>query len=269
MTRFPFEFVPIPAERTQTKPRRNGRTMVIDWGMDLGRVEGLLRLSGRYIDIMKIPIGTSRLYEESLLREKFDLYRSHQVLTFVGGGFVEHVYATEGMSALGRFFEEVKRVGFDVLEISDNYIPLSRDERQTQIRMAREHGLTVYGEVGSKHEKTDAATLIRQAEECFEAGAEAVLLEGAELIEDGVIKRDLLEGLRAGLDMSRALIEAPGPWISGVTWSMVQDLVKLLIREVGPDVNLANIMPDDALHTEALRVGLGVVQPTVRTAGAN
>ncbi len=47
---------------------------------------------------------------------------------------------------------------------------------------------------------------------------------------------------------------------------MVQDLTKLLIKEVGPDVNLGNIMPDDIVHTEALRVGHGVVQPTVKTA---
>jgi phosphosulfolactate synthase (CoM biosynthesis protein A) len=61
------------------------------------------------------------------------------------------------------------------------------------------------------------------------------------------------------------MIEVPGPWVSGVTWSMVHDLTKLLIKEIGPDVNLGNLMPDDILHTEALRVGLGVVQSTVKT----
>lgn len=62
------------------------------------------------------------------------------------------------------------------------------------------------------------------------------------------------------------MIEVPGPWVSGVSWSMVHDLTKLLIKEVGCDVNLGNIMPDGILHTEALRAGLGVVQPTERTA---
>lgn len=62
------------------------------------------------------------------------------------------------------------------------------------------------------------------------------------------------------------MIEVPGPWVSGVSWSMVADLTKLLIKEVGPNVNLGNIMPDEIIHTEALRVGLGVVQPTIKVA---
>lgn len=266
MTDYPFAFVPLPPGRSTEKPRTNGRTMFIDWGLDMARVEGLMRLAGDYVDIVKIPIGTSRLYDEALLREKFDVYHRHDVLTFVGGGFIEHMYATEGMQSLGRMFEEAKRVGFDILEISDNYVPLNTSERQTQIRMAIQQGLTVYGEVGSKHDKTDAATLIRQAEECFEAGAAGVVLEGAELVADGDIDRRLLDGIMAGIDLAKSMIEVPGPWISGVTWSMVQDLTKLLIKEVGPDVNLGNIMPDDIFHTEALRVGLGVVQPTVKIA---
>jgi phosphosulfolactate synthase len=44
-------------------------------------------------------------------------------------------------------------------------------------------------------------------------------------------------------------------------------LKKFLIREFGPDVNIANVMPDDVLETEALRVGLGVVG-TARSAEA-
>jgi phosphosulfolactate synthase len=266
MTDYPFAFVPLPSERSTEKPRSNGRTMFIDWGLDMARVEGLMRLGGDYVDIVKIPIGTSRLYDEGLLREKFEVYHRHGVLTYVGGGFIEHMYAIEGMKSLGRMFEESKRVGFDILEISDNYIPLDKDERQNQIRMAIQQGLTVYGEVGSKHEKTDAETLIRQADECFEAGAECVVLEGAELVENGEINGQLLGRITAGLDLAKAMIEVPGPWVSGVTWSMVYDLTKLLIKEVGPDVNLGNIMPDDIVHTEALRVGLGVVQPTVKTA---
>lgn len=264
MTKYPFDFVPLPDGRSNKKPRSNGRTMIIDWSLDLDRIRGMLRLVGPYVDIVKVPIGLARLYEEELLREKFALYRANDIRTFVGGGFAEHIFAIEGEKALGRYFEEARRVGFDILEISDNYIPLNREERQRQIRMARDCGLTVFGEVGSKHERTDADTLIRQAEDCFEAGAEAVLLEGAEFIENGKINRALLDGVRAGLDMSSVLIEVPGPWISGVSLSMVQDLAKLLIKEVGPDVNLGNIMPDEALHIEGLRVGLGVVQPTVR-----
>ena len=87
-------------------------------------------------------------------------------------------------------------------------------------------------------------------------------MEGAELLEHGEIKRDMLDDLKAGLHMSRAIIEIVGPWISGAEPSVARDLTNLLIKEFGPNVNLANVMPDEIFHTEALRVGLSVVQPT-------
>ena len=84
--------------------------------------------------------------------------------------------------------------------------------------------------------------------------------------------RDLPRGtvnsrLRRGLDMARVLIELPGPWITGITLHAVEDMKKLLVSVLGPDVNLANVMPQDILETEALRVGLGVVGPRAVSPG--
>lgn len=262
MSKHPFELIPITSARSTEKPRATGRTMMIDWGWDIERLEGLLRLIGPYIDMVKVPIGTPRLYEESYLADKVALFHQHQVKIWFGGGFVEHVYLHHGSSALPRLFEEALRVGFDILEISDNYVPLSTAERQDQIRLARESGLTVYGEVGSKHTKNDAALILEQCQECLEAGAEMVVLEGAEFFDTGRLKGDLLEQLKDGLNLSTAVFELVGPWISGCDASVAQDLAKALIAQCGADVNLGNVMPDDILHTEALRVGLGVVQPT-------
>jgi phosphosulfolactate synthase len=161
------------------------------------------------------------------------------------------------------FLLEAKRVGFDVVEVSDNCVELTPRQRRAQIRLAVECGLAVFGEVGSKDAKNDAGLLVSQAEDCFAAGAELVLVEAAELIVDGKPKMKLINGLRAGLDMSRVLIELPGPWISNITLSVVEDMKKFLVGEFGPDVNIANVMPADIMETEALRVGLGVVGPQV------
>jgi phosphosulfolactate synthase len=125
------------------------------------------------------------------------------------------VFATYGEQALRRFLLEAKRVGFDVVEISDNCVPLTPSQRRAQIRLAIDCGLAVFGEVGSKDTKNDAQLLIAQAEDCFSAGAEVVLVEAAELIVGGKPQAKLIDALRRGLDMSRVLIELPGPWISG------------------------------------------------------
>jgi phosphosulfolactate synthase len=262
----PFSFIELPPERRAAKPRTSGLTMLADFGMPLGQQEDVLELAGRYVDLAKIATGTSRLYERTYLERKLALYRAHQVRPFIGGQFQEYVFATEGWQALEPFLREARALGFDTIEISDNCVPLSDDERARQIRIALDCGLTVFGEVGSKDSKSDAADLLRQAELCFAAGCELVLVEAAELVEDGVPKRAMLDALRRDLNIARVLFELPGPWISGVTLSQVSDLKKLLIAELGPAVNLANLKAEDLIETEATRVGLGVVGPKGRVA---
>lgn len=259
--KIPFSFIELPAARSQKKPRTTGLTMMVDFGLPYGQAEDYVQMAGAYIDFAKIAVGTSRLYDLAYLRKKLALYRRHKIRPFVGGQFQEYVFATYGTKALRPFLLEAKRVGFDVVEISDNCVPLTPVQRRSQIRLAIECGLTVFGEVGSKDMKNDARLLISQAEDCFAAGAEVVLVEAAELIVNGKPKMKLIDGLRRGLDMSRVLIELPGPWIPGVTLSAIEDMKKFLVHEFGPDVNLANVAPADIMETEALRVGLGVVGP--------
>jgi len=223
MAKHPFEFIDLPAGRSSSKPRNNGLTMMIDWGLGLQRLEDALEMSGDYVDLGKIAVGTPRLYDEKLLKRKFELYESHAI-------------------------------------VSDNLRPFSTKERQDLIQRALDHGLTVFGEVGAKWEANDAATLIGQAEECFEAGCELVLVEGAELVDgNGEPMRELLDALRQALDLDRVLFELPGPWISGCTMCAIHDLKKLLIGEFGANVNIANVMPDDVMETEVLRAGLSVI----------
>jgi phosphosulfolactate synthase len=260
----PFAFVELPRSRTQRKPRANGLTMMADFGLPYRYALDVVEMAGRYIDLAKIAVGTSRLYDLAYLRRKLALYRRHRIRPFIGGQFQEYVFATYGAKALRGFFTEAKRVGFDVVEVSDNCVPLSDTERFEQIRLARDCGLAVFGEVGSKDMKNDAKLLIGQAEICFEAGAELVLVEAAELMDAGRPKTRLIADIRRGLDMTKVLIELPGPWIKGVTLSAVEDMKKFLVAEFGPDVNIANVVPQDIVETEALRVGLGVVGPTSR-----
>ena len=258
----PFAFVELPPERSQVKPRRKGLTMVVDFGLPYRHAEDVLDTSGAYIDLMKIAVGTSRLYQLDKLRRKLALYGKYGAKPFLGGQFQEYVYAMLGAKALPAFLREARRVGFEAVEVSDNCVPLSDAQRSDQIRLARDCGLAVFGEVGSKDMKTNASVLIAQAETCFRAGCELVLVEAAELMHNGRPKLGLIKSLRNALDLAKVLIELPGPWISGITLSAIEDMKKFLVREFGPDVNIANVMPHDVMETEALRVGLGVVGPT-------
>ena len=143
-------------------------------------------------------------------------------------------------------------------------MPLTNAERRDVIGTAMQAGLKVFGEVGSKETKSTAADLVAQAGVCFAAGCELVLVEAAEFIADGErLDTGLIDAVVGALDMSRVMIGLPGPWISGVSLAQVYDMRKLLVAAFGPDVNIANVKPDDVFDTEALRVGLGVVGPKV------
>lgn len=257
----PFDSVPLPAER-QGKPRDKGLTMMMDWGLGRNRVADHLDLVAPYVDLAKITVGTARLYSRPYLLEKLALYKRYQVVPFLGGQFSEYVYATQGIKAMPTFFEEAKNLGFEAIEISDNCVPLSDGRRRELIRLAIDNGLEVHGEVGSKVVNQSAEDLIRQAEVCLDAGCDVVLIEGAELVTpDGQPIEEMIASLRLGLDLEKVLFELTGPWISGNALCDVYQLKKFLIGEFGAEINLANVMPDDVLETEALRVGLSVVGP--------
>jgi len=261
MARHPFEFVELPAGRSRAKPRTRGLTMMIDDGIPLRYQRDVVELAGDYIDLAKIKTGSARLYRESHLLKKLARYRRHAIRPFLGGQFHEYVFAVHGEKALAGFYREALRLGFEAIEISDNVVPLTRAQRQRQIRAAVKAGLTVFGEVGSKETSSRPELLVGQAEDCFAAGAALVLVEAADLFPGGKPHLKAVKVLAEGLDMAKVMIELPGPWIPDVRACDIEQLKKLLIAEFGPDVNLANVAPPSVLDLETSRVGLGVAGP--------
>ena len=257
----PFQFVPLPHERSTRKPRANGRTMMIDDGLPLGLVKDILATAGAYADLAKIKTGTARLYPRPVLVSKLKLYRRHGIQPFLGGQFHEYVFATQGAKALPAYYREARALGFQAIEISDNVVPLTDAERRGQIRNAVRAGLVVYGEVGSKETMSNPGLLVKQAEVCFDAGAALVLVEAAELVDKGKLRKKTIDLLVRRLDMSRVMIELPGPWISNVRSCDIEDMKKSLVNALGPDVNLANVPPLSLIDTEATRTGLGTAGP--------
>jgi phosphosulfolactate synthase len=257
----PFDFITPPSERSLSKPRKGGLTMMIDQGLGIAFQRDLLETAGDYIDFAKFKTGTSRLYSEANLRTKVRQYLDHGVKPFIGGQFHEYVFAVHGAAALPAFYAEARRFGFTTIEISDNIVPLTAEQRRAQIRGAIDAGLEVFGEVGAKDRNSTAAELVEQANDCFAAGATLVLVEAAELVVGGKPNMPMIDELRQQLDMQRVMIELPGPWIADVRTCDIEALKKLLIKALGPDVNVANVTPDTIIDFESSRVGLGAAGP--------
>jgi phosphosulfolactate synthase len=256
-----FDFVTAPPERSLKKPRKSGFTMMIDQGLGAAFQKDLLEAAAAHIDFAKFKTGTSRLYPEVVLRKKVQQYLFHNVKPFIGGQFHEYVFAVHGAKALPAFYAEARNVGFTTIEISDNVVPLTAVQRREQIRGAIDAGLEVFGEVGAKDRNSTAAELIDQAGDCFAAGATLVLVEAAELVVAGKPNREMIDELTRHLDMKRVMIELPGPWIADVRTCDIEVLKKLLVKALGPDVNVANVTPDTVIDFEATRTGLGAAGP--------
>lgn len=240
-----------PLAGRTSKPRDSGQTMLLDKGMGLSQTGDLLELAADYIDYIKFTFGSAALYPPAVLRAKIGLIRSYGIDVYPGGTFLE-IALTQGR--LDDYLRRCKEVGFTHIEVSDGTIDLDPGARREAIAKAREYDFPVITEVGKKDgAPLDPGEALEQVLADLEAGAAKVILEGRESgkgagIYDarGKLQDDDLERLVQGLpDPDVLMWEAP-----------LKEQQEQLITRFGPNVNLGNIKPEDALALEALRLGL-------------
>ena len=259
MEQTPFRFMNIP--HRPEKPRDTGITMMIDWGMGVAQQRDILDIAGAYIDIAKIAVGLSGIISERVLTEKIAAYADHQVSAFIGGQFLEYGVYRQGMEIAKRYYEEARRVGFEYVEVSDNNLDISPEDKYELVRMGVEDfGLKILGEVGSKTECSSTQAMVDGIKGCLASGAWKVFVEGAEFTdkEDGSIREDVIDGVTKGVDLKDIIFELPGHWISNVHACGIHDMEMFLIQQFGPEINIANVAPGEIMMLETLRTGVGV-----------
>jgi phosphosulfolactate synthase len=238
-------FLSLP--RRPPKPRQFGVTHVIDKGLSLPAVEGMLEAGGDYIDIVKLGWGTA--YVTRNLREKLALFREAGIPVVLGGTFWEICQSQQKLDEWRRW---VSDLGLRHVEVSDGTITLPHDAKLEHIsRLAQD--FVVLSEVGSK----DLATVIapyrwvEMIEAELRAGAWKVITEAREtgtagiFRGDGEVRMGLIDEIVHAIDPNRLLFEAPQK--AQQVW---------FIRKFGPNVNLGNIPPDEVIPLETLRLGL-------------
>ena len=117
--------VELPAR--QAKPRTRGLTMMIDWGLPCGLQADVVATAGALIDMAKIAGSIADLMDEPVLREKLRLYREAGISTSQSGLFVELAVMQGRAEAL---FGNLARLGFDAIEISDNLLEWSLEDKK-------------------------------------------------------------------------------------------------------------------------------------------
>jgi phosphosulfolactate synthase len=240
-----FKLSQIP-ERT-VQPRKNGITMVMDKGLSVEEAKNLMSVGHPHIDVVKLGFGTS--FVTPNLKEKLEVYRSHNMPVYFGGTLFE-AFLIRGQ--FEDYIKVCKDFGVSYMEVSDGSITIPHEEKCGYIEKLSKHGV-VLSEVGSK----DAATIIppykwielMKAE--LNAGSAYVIAEAREAGNVGIYRGtgEVREGL-----VQEILTQIPAEHI---IWEAPQKAQQLyFLQLIGCNVNLGNIAPAEVIALEAMRIGL-------------
>lgn len=249
----PWDFVlDDPLSGRTDKPRLNGLSMIIDTGLGIRETLDLVELAGSYIDFLKLGFGTSVLYPRSLLQNKINFLREHDIHVYPGGTLLETAVMQNRWQ---EFLQQAKKLGFSAIEVSDGTIMMDRELRRHLIQEARNFGFLVLSEVGKKesgiHLPIEEQLDLIQHD--LDAGVYKVIIEGREsgksvgiFAENGSIRKDDMEELANKLRSVDSIIwEAP-----------LKSQQEELIARFGINVNFGNLQPRDIISVESLRRGL-------------
>ncbi len=229
------------------KPRELGITHVIDRGLSIAEVDGLLEVAGTCVDVVKLGWGTALVTGN--LKPKLQRYAAHDIPVMLGGTLTEIAIRQGRVDGLVAWLREL---GLRHVEISDGTIALDADYKHSLIeKLSRE--FVVLAEVGNKDADFIMAPYVwvEQIERDLAAGAWKVITEARESGTAGIYRADgeprtgLIDEIAHAVDPQLLIFEAP-----------LRPQQVWLLKRFGTECNLGNIGPDDVLSLETLRLGL-------------
>jgi phosphosulfolactate synthase len=229
------------------KPRERGLTHVIDRGLSIAEVDGLLEVAGACVDIVKLGWGTALV--SANLQPKLERYAAHEIPVVLGGTLTEIAIRQGRVDGLIAWLREL---GLRHVEISDGTVALEPDYKRALIeRLSSE--FVVFAEVGNKDADFIMAPYVwvEQIQRDLEAGAWKVITEARESGTAGIYRADgeprtgLIDEIAHAIEPDKLLFEAP-----------LRPQQVWLLKRFGTECNLGNIAADDVLSLETLRLGL-------------
>jgi phosphosulfolactate synthase (CoM biosynthesis protein A) len=244
------------------KPRTEGITMCL--------VEDVVNLGPSYVAPFRELVDRVKLLDtlwhhdlEVVVRAVSD-YRAMGMDVAMGGSQFEIAKAHGG---LAEYIRLLKSIGINEVEVENHASGASLQEMQDEVRMMKDHGFKVVGELGKKWAWKDPTRISRDlisvdrtvehAQALIEAGADYIYWEGMivrNLIGpqlDNTEGQDQLRKVAKALDPKRLIFEL---WDSRRQPNT--PLIAWLVHEFGPNVNLANIFPPEIKLVEWVRHGV-------------
>ena len=231
----------------------NASTMVIDKGMGSSYVEDMLEVCVNYFNFIKYGWGTSILCDDKIVQKKNEIYQSYDIKSYTGGTLFE---LANNQNKIDEYFDEVDRLGFTAIEISDGSTVIPADDRGEFIRKAKYLGFYTLSEIGKKNPEKDheytTENRIELIKNDISSGSNMVIIEGREsgknigiYDDNGNVMMDDLKQIAESVDNRRIMWEAPN-----------KNQQIDLILSLGNDVNIGNVNSADIISLETLRRGL-------------
>ncbi|HTA35471.1 MAG TPA: phosphosulfolactate synthase [Solirubrobacteraceae bacterium] len=229
------------------KPRERGITHVIDRGLSLADVDGLLEVAGAAVDVVKLGWGTALV--SANLKPKLARYAEHGIPVVLGGTLTEIAIRQGRIDGLVAWLREL---GLRHVEVSDGTVAIEPEYKRALIeRLSGE--FVVLAEVGNKDADFIMAPYVwvEQIQRDLDAGAWKVITEARESGTAGIYRADgeprtgLIDEIAHAVDADRLIFEAP-----------LRPQQVWLLKRFGTECSLGNIAPDDVLSLETLRLGL-------------
>lgn len=236
------------------KPREFGTTSVIDFGPDtfgwtgVQGVRDLLDYAADYVDFAKIYAMNALLAPQRTIKAVVALYQEADVKCYSGGILFEYACRTNSFDEMLRHLE---KLGIRALEISENYLDLSSVQRRQYIAAAQRAGFEVIYEFGRKNptEPFSLAHLEQAVSEMYALDVHHVIIEQSEIDMIAASNPNDLHALSRQAWFSKVMVEAD-------PYRFPQQHSQLL-KDFGPEVNLANVTAGQCLRLEGLRRGIG------------
>ncbi len=220
-------------------------------------LQDVLETMGAWVDALKFAGGSFALMPRSAVAELIELCHRHDVLVSTGG-FIEHVVAQE-RSLVGRYVEECKSLGFDIVEVSSGFLSLPADDWLRLVERVQKTGLKAKPELGIQFGAGGATTpdelaaqgtrdpewMIQLARRFIDAGAYMIMVESEGITENVEPWRtEIPARFIRELGTEKLMFEAADPEV--FAW---------YIKNYGPEVNLF-VDHSQIVQLECLRSGL-------------
>src|SRR5713226_5701220 len=262
------------------KPRRRGRTTILEQCHPISWIRELLEMWGEYVDCVKFPVTCISLPWHAV-EEKVRLYRDHKVDVAIDDPMFAIAYY-QGKAE--QYLRALRDIGFTHIQIDTHFMgspkttEKARQDEARHFALARELGLKPEGEVGQKWEEGDRAragggllnveVIIAAAKRLLAAGCERVSLESRGIREEIGDYGEKEEGTR----QIREIVSAVG--VENIFIEITGQLpfdVRMChrfwaVRNFGPDVNMGGgELIEEMRYIEGIRRGITFVKGPSRS----